>query len=136
MAIADISQHNLSARVAIGATTVLPCRCAGVSAPSHPYLAVPRYPPTSPASVQILPAEPDQPKDRLGEISLSVLDNPSQQTLKHKQRKAAAAMGANALFITSDKTCLYPVAYYDWWYPPRFHQESSRDILAEAVRLT
>jgi hypothetical protein len=85
--------------------------------------------------VQILPAEPNQPKDRLGEIILSVSGNASRDVLENKLRNAAAALGANAVFISSDKTRFYPVVYYDWWYPPWVYQESTRNIVAVAIRL-
>ncbi len=44
-------------------------------------------------------------------------------------------MGATAVFINSDKTSIYPVVYYDWWYPPWVYQETTRNIIAVALRL-
>jgi hypothetical protein len=114
---------------------VLLCGCASVRVQSHAYLASPRYSPTPPGTVQILPEEPNQPKDRLGEIILSVSGNPSRETLETKLRNAAAALGANAVFIASDKTRLYPVVYYDWWYPPWVYQESTRNIIGVAIHM-
>ena len=111
------------------------CGCAGVSVQTQAYLATPRYAPTLPATVQILPGEPNQPKDRLGEIILSMSGNPSRDTLEKKLRKAAAKLGANAVFIASDKTRIYPVVYYDWWYPPWVYDQATRNIVAVAIKL-
>jgi len=114
---------------------VIFCGCAGVSVQSHPYLTSPRYPPTPPATVQILPAEPNQPKDRLGEIILSTSGNPSRDALENKLRKAAARLGADAVFIASDKTRIYPVVYYDWCCAPWIYDQATRNIVAVAIKL-
>jgi hypothetical protein len=111
------------------------CGCADVTVRSHAYLTGPVYPPTQPAAIRILPAEPNQPKERLGEILLSTSDSPSRAVLEEKLRKAAARLGANAVFIVSDKTRLYPVVYYDWWYPPWVYKQATRNIVAVAIRL-
>jgi hypothetical protein len=135
MAVADLRKRSLRVPLALGAMALVACGCASVSVRSHAYLATPRYPPTAPDTVQILAAEPNQPKDRLGEIILNVSGNPSRDMLENKLRKAAAALGANAVFISSDKTRIYPVVYYDWWYPPWVYQDSVRNIIAVAIRL-
>ena len=111
------------------------CGCVSVMVRAHAYLTAPTYPPTQPAEVRILPSEPNQPKERLGEIILSTNDNPSRAVLEERLRKAAAKMGANAVFIVSDKTHFYPVVYYDWWYPPWVYQQATRTIVAVAIRL-
>jgi len=114
---------------------LLLCGCAGVSVRTHAYLGLPRYAPTPAPAVQILPAEPNRPKERLGEIILSVSGNPSRDVLENKLRNAAARLGADAVFISSDKTRIYPVVYYDWCCPPWFYEESTRNIIGVAIKL-
>lgn len=91
--------------------------CASISENTHAYLGSPQYPPTKPETVQVLTAEPKQPKDRLGEIILSIEGNPSRQKLEDSLRVAAARLGADGVFITSDRTHIYPYAYWDWGGP-------------------
>ena len=90
--------------------------CAYVSVQSRRYLAVPSYPPTDPASVQILRAPPTQPHERLGEISLQPEGNPSVQEMEAKLREAAAKMGAEAVVIVADRMH-YMGAFVSgpWW---------------------
>ena len=70
----------------------LPCAlsgCASISEHTNAYLGTPRYPPTNPANVQILQAEPTQPKDRLGEIALGVEGKHSRDDLELAMRAFA-----------------------------------------------
>ncbi len=107
--------------------------CATVNVRTHPYLGGPTFAPSDPARVQILTAEPNRPKDRLGEIVLSIQGNPSRETLEKKLRKAGAEMGADAVIITQDQTHLYPVFYGGWW-GGGVSQEAERGIVAVAVK--
>jgi len=91
--------------------------CASVSENTHAYLGVPQYPPGNPAAVRILAAEPKPPIDRLGEIILSIEGNPSRQKVENKLKMAAAKLGANGVYIASDKTHIYPLIYWDCWGP-------------------
>jgi hypothetical protein len=91
--------------------------CACISENTHAYLGVPHFPPTAPQAVQVLPAEPKQLKDRLGEIILSVDGNPPRQKIEDKLKIAAARLGADGVFIVSDQTHVYPVVYWDAWGP-------------------
>jgi hypothetical protein len=99
------------------AAALILCGCATISENTHAYLGSPHLQPTNPASVQILALEPKQPKERLGEIVLSVEGNPSRQKLEEKLKAAAAQLGADGVFIVSDKTHIYPVTYWDCWGP-------------------
>jgi hypothetical protein len=108
--------RKCAAGVFLAAAMIL-CGCATISESSHAYLGSPAVAPTTPEQVQIHAAEPKLPKERLGEIILSVDGNPSRQRLEHKFKTAAAKMGATGVFIVSDKTHIYPYAYWDWWGP-------------------
>jgi hypothetical protein len=99
------------------------------------YLTVPRYPPTAPGAVQILAAEPNVPKERLGEISLSVSGQPSRERLEKRLKEAAAKLGADAVFVVYDRTHIFPIVYVDWyWGPAGVSEEVHRDIVAVAIK--
>ena len=127
-------KRGLRLMMLAGGTMLALCGCAGVSVQTHAYLGTPRYGPTPVPTVQILPAEPNRPKEALGEIILSMTGNPSRDVLETKLRDAAAKLGADAVFISSDKTRIYPVLYYDWCYPPWIDQQSTRNIIAVAIK--
>jgi hypothetical protein len=105
-----------------------------MSEQTHAYLGSPRYPPTKTAAVQILPAEPAQPKERLGEIILSVEGNPSQARVEMKLKKAAAGLGANAIYVIHDRADIFPVIHYDWWSAYWMTQDPHRYIVVVAIR--
>ena len=71
-----------------------------------------------PGRVQILTAEPKQPHDRLGEVMLSVGGNPPREKVEQKLKRAAAKLGADAVFVQYDTTHVFPVAYANWWGGP------------------
>jgi len=96
--------------------TVL-CGCASVYESTHAYLGVSQLAPTNPDSVRIFASEPKQPKLRLGEIVLSVEGNPSRQDLERRLKVNAARLGADGVFIATDRMHIYPVTYWDWWGP-------------------
>jgi len=93
------------------------CGCAGISENTHAYLGSPQFAPTRPAEVQIYPTEPKQAKQLLGEIILSTDGNPPRQKLEDKLKTAAARLGADGVYIASDKTHIFPVVYWDYWGP-------------------
>ena len=101
----------------LAATVLTLAGCATISENTHAYLGSPQFPPTKPEAVQVLGAEPKQPKDRLGEIILSIEGNPSRQKLEDTLRVAAARLGADGVFIVSDRTHIYPEVYWDYWGP-------------------
>ncbi len=111
--------------------------CASVAVRSHAYLGSPVYSPTDPATVRILPGEPKPPQafDRLGEVLVGVGGSPSRERIETKLQKAAARLGANAVFIVSDRTRIYPFIYGDWWGPAGVAGDARRDIVAVAIRL-
>jgi hypothetical protein len=119
---------------ALLASVMLLSGCASIQEQTQPYLGVPRYPPSAPEAVQILAAEPNQSKDRLGEIILTVEGNPSREELEKKLKTAAARLGADAAFVVYDKTHIFPVVYYDYWAPPWVTTDARRSIVAVAIK--
>lgn len=99
------------------AAALVICGCATISENTHAFVGSPVLAPTLPASVQIYAQEPKQPKERLGEIILSIEGNPSRQKVDDKLKKAAAKLGANGVYVVSDRTHIYPIMYWDYWGP-------------------
>jgi hypothetical protein len=97
------------------AAAMILCGCATIDENTHAYLGSPTVAPTTADHVQIYPTEPKTPKDTLGEIILSIDGNPARQKVEEKLKKAGAKLGADGIFIASDKTHIYPVVYWDYW---------------------
>jgi hypothetical protein len=93
------------------------CGCATIYENTHAYIGSPEATPTTPDHVQIYQAEPKVPKVTLGEIILSIDGNPSRQKIEEKLKKAGAKLGADGVFVTSDRTHVYPTVYWDYWGP-------------------
>lgn len=109
--------------------------CASVSQRTNEYLGAPKYPPSNPATVQILQGEPQRAKERLGEIILSVDGKPKREDLEKRLREGAAELGADAVFIAYDKMHVYPMVYGDWWWGPTYVSEDSvRKVVGVAIK--
>jgi hypothetical protein len=78
--------------------------CAYVEATTVQYVGVPRPAPGKPAEVQVLPGEPAQRHDRLGEILLDISMDPAPPAaeIEAKLREEGAKMGANAVYVIRD----------------------------------
>jgi hypothetical protein len=112
--------------------------CATVDATSTQYVGAPSFPPTDPASVQILRVEPAMPHVRLGEIQIdgSTDPAPSVEQIEEKLRADGAKMGANAVVIVLDR--LQPVGAYvagPWW-GRSIEQITGRKVVGVAIRYT
>jgi len=81
---------------------LLAAGCASVSVDSRPYLGLPAYPPTDPATVSVLREMPARPLTKLGDITLIPDGEVPVQQLEQKLREAASKMGADAVVLTSD----------------------------------
>src|SRR5215831_17723388 len=76
--------------------------CNTISMQSNSYLGTQSYPPTDPATIEILQTAPTKPHVRLGEITAEPSGNPTKEQIQQKFQTAAAKMGANAVVIVSD----------------------------------
>jgi hypothetical protein len=94
--------------VAICGSVMLLAGCASVVAPVRivPAEGVPHYPPTDPSSVTVLRSEPPRPFETLGQVVLDPGHTLPVPEMEQKLRQAAASLGANAVFISSDMTTL------------------------------
>jgi hypothetical protein len=108
--------------------------CTYVSVETRHYLAVPNYPPTDPALVQILHAPPAKPHERLGEISLEPEGNPSVSEMEAKLRQAAAKIGADAAVIVADQMRIMGAYETGPWWGRTISTQYGRVIIAVAIR--
>ena len=109
------SKKRIGVWAPLAAAGMLLGGCATISENTHAYLGTPRYPPTNPAQVQLLAAEPKQSTVRLGEVVLSTYGNPPDQKLEASMKAGAAKLGADGVYIVSDRTHIYPMLYWGCW---------------------
>ena len=110
--------------------------CNTVYVQSKQYLGVPNYPPTDPASVQILQTQPTAPHVRLGEITLQPQGHPTKEEMEQKLRLAGARMGANAVVIVADRTMVFGAVVMGPWWGGTISPETGRVIVGVAIRYT
>lgn len=95
-----------------GCASLAPVRIVPTEGTAH-------YPPTDPASVTVLHSEPTRPFETLGQVVLDAGNTLPVPEMEKKLREAAASLGANAVFISSDMTKLkgpvfaYAIRYRD-----------------------
>jgi len=111
--------------------------CASVSTSSRRYPDAPMYAPTDPAAVEILRSDPAIPFVRLGEVTVSLQGNPSQQDASSALARAAAQMGATAVVLVFDGSASMGVAYSGaLWAPVDPSQVNQPVLVAVAIRYT
>lgn len=110
------------------------CGCASINEQTHAYLGTPHLPPSDPVAIKVLAAEPNLPKERLGEIILSVQGTPPRERIERRFKAAAARLGADGVFIVSDRTHILPIEYWDWWGPVGYSEDWDRFIVGVAFK--
>ena len=110
--------------------------CNTVYVQSKQYLGVPSYPPTDPASIQILQTQPTLAHVRLGEITLQPQGNPTKAEMEHKLQLAASKMGANAVVIVADQTMVFGATVMGPWWGRTVSPDVGRVIVGVAIRYT
>ncbi|MFO1461940.1 MAG: hypothetical protein U1G08_21370 [Verrucomicrobiota bacterium] len=132
------SLQRILASFAAAAMTLLFAGCNTVSIQSKQYLGLPQYPPTDPATVQILRQIPQVPNVKIGEISAEPEGNPTVQAIEQKLRTAAAAMGANAVVIVVDRTMVTGATVLGgpFWGGASIVPDTGRVIIGVAIRFT
>ena len=126
--------YRIPIRAGLPALLLALCGCTSISVDTKAYLGSPNYAPSDPAKVQILAAEPKEPKERLGEVRLSTGESPPREQLEEKLRQAAAKLGADAVYVVYDKTHVFPVVYVGWAGPGGVSEETRREIVAVAIK--
>ncbi len=110
--------------------------CSTVSIDTKQYLGLPTYPPTDPATVEILRQPPVRPHERLGEIVAEPSGSPPVSEIENKLRQAAAKIGANAVVIVADRTERMGTVVSGPWWGRRIDQVYGRVIVGVAIRYT
>ena len=110
--------------------------CNTVSIGSKQYLGVPTYPPTDPASVEVLASQPAAANVKLGEITLQPQGNPTKARFEQKLRLAASKMGANAVFIVQDQQVVFGTTIMGPWWSQTASPDVGRVIVGVAIRYT
>ncbi|MGO8968495.1 MAG: hypothetical protein ACLQDQ_02895 [Myxococcaceae bacterium] len=111
--------------------------CGGISASTRRYPDAPSYAPTDASSVEILRSDPSIPFVKLGEVTLSLQSNPSQQEIASALAKQAAAMGATAVVLVYDGSARMGVMYSgSLWAPVDSSQANQPVLIAVAIRYT
>ena len=118
------------------AALVLTAGCNTVSVQSKQYLGVPSYPPTDPATIQILQTQPTAMNVRLGEITIQPNGNPTKAAIEQKLRMAASQMGASAVVIVADQTMVYGATVMGPWWGRTVTPDVGRVIIGVAIRYT
>jgi len=86
--------------------------CATVDATTKQDIGAPRFPPSDPARVEILRAEPQRAHDRLGDIVVDASTEraPPIEKVEAKLRSEASKLGADAVVVVYDR--VQPTAAY------------------------
>ncbi|HEX5219024.1 MAG TPA: hypothetical protein VFZ59_05605 [Verrucomicrobiae bacterium] len=109
--------------------------CQTVSVTSTQEIGGPTFPPTDPATVEILRTEPTRPHVRLGEVRAEPSDEEvSASKIEDALRKAAAKLGANAAVVVYDRTQVTGAYVTGPWYGRSIEQIQSRVVIAVAIR--
>ncbi len=111
--------------------------CASVSATSMQYVGTPHFPPSNPAVIEILRAEPSRPYVRLGEVSVTASTRPSPElaAVEEKLRARASTLGADAVVVVQD--ALQPVGWYStggWWLDRNVYTVTGRRLVGVAIK--
>jgi len=114
---------------------MLAAACSYVNARSIHFVGRPVFPPTDPATVEILHRPPMRPHDVLGQVVLHPEGNPSQEAIEEKLREATAAMGGNAAVIVHDSLQRVGSVWTGgpWWGGGQIHPVMGEVISAIVV---
>lgn len=109
--------------------------CQTVSINSTQEIGGPTYPPSDPATVQILRTVPTKPHVRLGEVRAEPSDESvSAAKIEEALRKAAAKMGADAAVVVLDQTQVTGAYVTGPWYGRSIQRIEGRVIVAVAIK--
>ncbi len=116
-------------------TLFLATGCQTVATMHTQEIGVPRYPPSDPAQVQILRAEPTRPHVRLGEVRAE----PSAQDVDAAKieaalREEAAKLGADAVVVVYDRTQITGAVVTGPWWGASIHRIEGRVVIAVAIK--
>lgn len=125
-----------SAMGALALLAVLATACSSVQTRSIHFVGRPEFPPTDPATVEILSRPPERPHWVLGQIIAEPQGNPGDAAIEEKLREDAAAMGGNAVVIVHDGLRRVGAVWQGgpWWGGGTIHPVMGQVISAIVVR--
>jgi hypothetical protein len=126
-----------SVLAAAAATLLAVTGCNTISVQSNQYIGLPTYPPTDPATIQVMRTEPTRPNVKLGEITVepSSMSTPVAE-IEAKLQAAAAKMGADAVVIVVDRTQQMGAVVTGGWYNRQISPVIGRVIVGVAIHYT
>jgi hypothetical protein len=112
--------------------------CSYVNARSIHFVGRPDFPPTDPATVEILHRPPMRPHEVLGQVMIEPEGDPSQQEIEEKLREQTAAMGGSAAIIVHDRLQRVGSVWTGgpWWGGGQIQPVMGEVISAIVVRFT
>jgi hypothetical protein len=116
------------------ALTLLLAGCSFVSTRLQPYLGGPTFPPTDPAQVAILRAEPERPHERLGEVFAEPSGDPTAAQYEQALREGGARMGAHAVVVVYDRLQVVGSMVSGPWWAPSAAPIVGRVVVGLAIR--
>jgi hypothetical protein len=109
--------------------------CQTVALTSTQEIGGPTFPPTDPATVEILRTEPTRPHVRLGEVRAEPSSvDVSAAKIEEALRKGAAKLGANAAVVVYDRTQVTGAYVTGPWYGRSVETIQGRVVVAVAIR--
>ena len=112
--------------------------CSSIQARSIHFVGRPEFPPTDPATVEILHRPPMRPHEVLGQVMLEPEGNPGEAAIEDKLRQETAAMGGNAAVIVHDRLQRVGSVWTGgpWWGGGQIQPVVGEVISAIVVRFT
>jgi hypothetical protein len=112
--------------------------CSSVNARSIHFVGRPDFPPTDPATVEILHRPPMRPHEVLGQVMIEPEGDPSEQEIEEKLRQQTAAMGGSAAIIVHDRLQRVGSVWTGgpWWGGGQIQPVMGEVISAIVVRFT
>ena len=109
--------------------------CNTVSINSTQYVGVRQFPPTNPADIEIMRAEPKRPNIRLGEVRAEPSsDSVSVQKIEQALQNAAAKMGGDAVVIVHDGTQVTGAIVTGPWFGRSVQTIQGRVVVGVAIK--
>lgn len=109
--------------------------CTSVIATSEPFVGAPTYPPTDPATIQIIREAPSRPYEKLGEIFIEPQSGkPPVEKIEQKLREEGAKFGADAVLITFDRLMPSGGTYFGGWGSGVIQRTYGHSVRADAIK--
>jgi hypothetical protein len=111
--------------------------CNTVSTSTTQAIGTPVYPPTNPATVQILHTPPTRPHVRLGEVRAEPASTSTPASdIATALQNAAAKLGADAVVIVYDQTQIVGAVVNGPWWGRSVQGITGRVVIAVAIKYT